>query len=275
MVIAWIQIWEAVSQFSGADQGTFTAMTIVASLFMGSAMVVAPVYWMLVSTNLDKLQEANSESIVSSVVESFNPMSLTSKDNDHPRDAHFFGCGYCSQVFTSKRILEVHIESSHPGMEYKEVLSKMSERFAEVIHNPAVSEGYTLSDVKRHNKKSDCWVVLNGKVYDMTAFLNKHPGGPEPILSWAGRDASRTWNVIHQPAWIAKYASQGIQDLGPVAADAPVPGLSNKFDQESGASMQEVSEVRRRHLEGNVSMASTGISDTQASTALISNVGGN
>ena len=38
------------------------------------------------------------------------------------------------------------------------------------------------SEITPHNHKNDCWVVIHGKVYDLTEFLKEHPGGPAIIL---------------------------------------------------------------------------------------------
>jgi L-lactate dehydrogenase (cytochrome) len=40
--------------------------------------------------------------------------------------------------------------------------------------------------VAKHNKQEDCWVVIHGKVYNLTDFLEAHPGGVGPILAKAG-----------------------------------------------------------------------------------------
>ncbi|GAA6060455.1 hypothetical protein JCM10212_000883 [Sporobolomyces blumeae] len=47
---------------------------------------------------------------------------------------------------------------------------------------------YTAEDVEAHSSASDCWVTYRGKVYDVTRFLEDHPGGDELILSYAGKD---------------------------------------------------------------------------------------
>ena len=36
-----------------------------------------------------------------------------------------------------------------------------------------------VSEVAQHNKSDDCWMVVNGKVYDLTSFAPKHPGGAQ------------------------------------------------------------------------------------------------
>jgi len=69
---------------------------------------------------------------------------------------------------------------------------------------------YTLEEVAKHNKESDCWVVVNGQVLDVTKFLPDHPGGAKAILLYAGKDASEEFNMLHKPEVISKYAPDSI-----------------------------------------------------------------
>ena len=41
---------------------------------------------------------------------------------------------------------------------------------------------YLLTEVAKHNTQEDCWVVLNGGVYNLTKYLATHPGGSAIIL---------------------------------------------------------------------------------------------
>jgi cytochrome b involved in lipid metabolism len=56
---------------------------------------------------------------------------------------------------------------------------------------------YTLAQVAMHNKASSCWTAINGSVYDVTTWINQHPGGPGPILSLCGTDGSAAFNGQH------------------------------------------------------------------------------
>ncbi|KAG6436475.1 hypothetical protein SASPL_101375 [Salvia splendens] len=49
---------------------------------------------------------------------------------------------------------------------------------------------FTLAEVSEHNNSKDCWLVIGGKVYDVTKFLEDHPGGDEVIISSTGKDAT-------------------------------------------------------------------------------------
>ena len=52
------------------------------------------------------------------------------------------------------------------------------------------SGSYTAAEVAKHASKDDVWVVIKGKVYDLTEFVDEHPGGVESIMKRAGADAT-------------------------------------------------------------------------------------
>ena len=58
---------------------------------------------------------------------------------------------------------------------------------------------YTPEDVEQHNTQEDCWIIVNGNVYDITNFLSIHPGGSSIVLSVAGKDATDYFNELHRP----------------------------------------------------------------------------
>jgi hypothetical protein len=44
-----------------------------------------------------------------------------------------------------------------------------------------------MDEVAKHTTESDCWIVVNGEVLDVTSFLSKHPGGKQVLLIWVRR----------------------------------------------------------------------------------------
>lgn len=56
---------------------------------------------------------------------------------------------------------------------------------------------YTLVQVATHADGTSCWTVVNGGVYDLTAWIAQHPGGEEAIRSICGKDGSAAFNGQH------------------------------------------------------------------------------
>merc|ERR1711865_1120575 len=79
--------------------------------------------------------------------------------------------------------------------------------------------GYDMAEVAKHTVKGDCWVVVAGQVLNVTNFLKDHPGGELAILTFAGKDATEEFNMIHPPDVIGKYAPEAV--IGQLGSGAP------------------------------------------------------
>ncbi|XP_021112132.1 cytochrome b5 type B isoform X1 [Heterocephalus glaber] len=55
---------------------------------------------------------------------------------------------------------------------------------------------YRLEEVAKHNSVKELWLVIHGRVYDVTRFLDEHPGGEEVLLEQAGVDASESFEDV-------------------------------------------------------------------------------
>ncbi|CAB4866966.1 MAG: hypothetical protein F2793_02505 [Actinobacteria bacterium] len=71
------------------------------------------------------------------------------------------------------------------------------------------SAAITAATVALHNSAADCWTTISGRVYDVTAYIARHPGGSARILSLCGIDGS------------AAFAGQHAGDSTAMAALAP------------------------------------------------------
>lgn len=62
-----------------------------------------------------------------------------------------------------------------------------------------MSRTYTGKEIAEHSSRESCWIIVHGKVYDVTEFLPEHPGGSKIILKYAGKDATAEYDPIHPP----------------------------------------------------------------------------
>ncbi|KAI1431672.1 FAD binding domain-containing protein [Xylaria sp. CBS 124048] len=69
---------------------------------------------------------------------------------------------------------------------------------------------FTMEEVAKHNTKGDLWVVVKGVVMDLTNWLEEHPGGPQAIMNFMGRDATEEFEMLHDDEVIPKYAPQQV-----------------------------------------------------------------
>jgi flavocytochrome c len=83
---------------------------------------------------------------------------------------------------------------------------------AQAVEVSASSSGeqkeYTMAEVAKHTSESDCWVVIDNQVLDVTNFLADHPGGKMAIMNFAGRDATEPFDMVHEEGVIEKFASE-------------------------------------------------------------------
>jgi hypothetical protein len=73
---------------------------------------------------------------------------------------------------------------------------------------------YSPAEVAKHTTDTDCWVILHDKVYDVTDFLDDHPGGKKAIMIYAGKDATKEFDMLHKMDILTKYAAEYC--LGPL-----------------------------------------------------------
>lgn len=58
------------------------------------------------------------------------------------------------------------------------------------VEGTSTTKSYTAAEVAKHSNGQSCWLILDNKVYDVTTFIAKHPGG-DAILKGCGKDATQ------------------------------------------------------------------------------------
>ena len=61
----------------------------------------------------------------------------------------------------------------------------------------ATTAGYTMAQVSANNSAKSCWAVIEGSVYNLTNWINSHPGGTSAILSLCGTEATSSFKAQH------------------------------------------------------------------------------
>ncbi|KAI8111357.1 hypothetical protein M9434_004929 [Picochlorum sp. BPE23] len=86
-------------------------------------------------------------------------------------------------------------------------------------------KGYTADEVAKHNSVDSAWVVYDGKVYDLTDFVNLHPGGRGDILRAAGTDATAAFDRenSHREAELLTLKTYYIGDFVGGGMDSQLP----------------------------------------------------
>lgn len=83
-----------------------------------------------------------------------------------------------------------------------------------------MSEGvktYTADEVRQHASEDDCWIIIHGKVYDVTKYLSEHPGGVDIMMICAGEDATTDFEAMYH----SDSAKETLKDfyIGDLATD--------------------------------------------------------
>jgi cytochrome b involved in lipid metabolism len=77
-------------------------------------------------------------------------------------------------------------------------------------------KGYVLAEVATHSTPENCWTVIRGSVYDVTAWITQHPGGEKAILKTCGIDATLLFDNKHGGSEGPEMALDGFK-IGVVA----------------------------------------------------------
>lgn len=88
---------------------------------------------------------------------------------------------------------EQNVSEQTPANETQDNKPIVTENIPETPQTPT----FSLADVAQHDIESDCYTTINGIVYDLTAWVHKHPGGDRNILRICGIDGTSAYNRQH------------------------------------------------------------------------------
>ncbi|CAB4390929.1 unnamed protein product [Rhizophagus irregularis] len=77
-----------------------------------------------------------------------------------------------------------------------------------------MSKRITADEVAQHNTEGSIWIIVHDKVFDVTNFLNEHPGGKKVLLKVAGTDATKQFDNFHNLSVLEKHTQLQIGEVG-------------------------------------------------------------
>lgn len=119
---------------------------------------------------------------------SFTPRAVN-RDASLDKPAHTLG------TLESRR--KVALAPGHSAMDWNRIQSEHDLRQIDGADFPMK---ITRAKLQQHHKKDDCWIALGGKVYNITKYLDFHPGGRKILIANSGRDATLTFQKYH--SWV-------------------------------------------------------------------------
>lgn len=110
------------------------------------------------------------------------------------------------------------------------------------------------SELQKHTDSSRPWVLIDGKVYDVSHILDTHPGGRSPLIKNAGRDATKSFAPIHPPGTLDSLPPEayiGSIDPATVPRSSQEPTEEEKRIEKARAALPSPSAVLNlREIEG-------------------------
>lgn len=64
------------------------------------------------------------------------------------------------------------------------------------------------AEMARHHSPGDCWLAIDGAVYDLSVYLPQHPAEPAVLAGWCGKEASAAYRTKNKGRPHSAYADQ-------------------------------------------------------------------
>eukprot|EP00795_Rhopilema_esculentum_P001592 gene1592-16046_t len=97
---------------------------------------------------------------------------------------------------------------------------------------------FSKEEIKQHNDGRSCWLIIHDKVYDVTEFLEEHPGGEEVLLELAGSDGSESFEDVGHSTdareIMEKYLVGELKEEERVKKEPKKDPVEKKCDKTSG-----------------------------------------
>jgi cytochrome b involved in lipid metabolism len=82
-------------------------------------------------------------------------------------------------------------------VQYNDMTTKAAAQHTGTQTTTQAQAGTVLSaaEIAKHSGAQSCWLIISGKIYDATSYLNTHPDGVQRILEYCGSDATAAFDT--------------------------------------------------------------------------------
>lgn len=106
-------------------------------------------------------------------------------------------CWYADKRCASTRELPVNTDSDKIYREEQGRSVLVPKVYKSKFTEQNARKGVTMADVAKHNTRNDAWICVEGRAYDVTEYVERHPGGWLPISNLAGKDVTDAFANYH------------------------------------------------------------------------------
>lgn len=108
-----------------------------------------------------------------------------------------------------------------------------------------------MGEISKHNTESDCWILIEGKVYNITGYFGSHPGGNSTMSATCGKDATNAYMTkdpnatssgsrsAHSSGAISLLANYYIGDLNQIIGSQKITDTNNVVASNTGEDEDE------------------------------------
>jgi cytochrome b involved in lipid metabolism len=89
----------------------------------------------------------------------------------------------------------IFVKQQNPNQTAGQPQDKINNTDEEKIESGKTDKEVLASDVATHNTVSDCWMIVNNSVYNVTSYIPMHPAGPGTIIPYCGKDGTTAFNT--------------------------------------------------------------------------------
>uniref|UniRef100_A0A7M4EIU4 Fatty acid desaturase 3 n=1 Tax=Crocodylus porosus TaxID=8502 RepID=A0A7M4EIU4_CROPO len=125
-------------------------------------------------------------------------------------------------------------------------MGKGGEKGEETGEHEAQIRFYSWEEIQKHNLKTDKWLVIDRKVYNITNWVRRHPGGHRVISHYAGEDATDAFWAFHiNPSFVQKF-------LKPLLIGELAPGEPSQDRDKNSQLVEDFRALRKTAEEMNL-----------------------